>query len=101
MMGARDKLIGVAAKAGFYVVRWMALHLPDRVMGRVLRLVERVVYAVTASRELAQPVAEVADIFESGPPLTDTVRKLMRGAEVEVIESALKCLARPSPYGAA
>ena len=94
-----ERMIEFSARAGFYLLRAMVLYLPDKVMGRLMRGVERLAYLVSGSREIRASVAEVADIFESGPPFTTIVRKLFREGEPEIAASALKCLSRPSPYG--
>ena len=78
----------------------VVLHLPDSVMARFMRLAERLVYAITADRAAAAGVAEIADIFESGPPFTDTVREMFRESEAEFAGSAVRCLLAKSPYGA-
>jgi len=100
-MTIKERMVGMITRAGYPVVRFLVLHQPDWLMGKILRLVERIVYIATGDRAATAPVAEVADIFESGPPFTTTIRKLMRAKEPELVESALRCLSRPSPYGAA
>ena len=94
-----DFLVGLLARALVKVICFAIPRVSDRAVGRFLRRVERLVYVVTGDRGQAAAVAEVADIFESGPPYTTRVRKLVAGMEPEIVESALKSLARPSPYG--
>jgi len=96
----RDLVIGALARVGLAIFRAMVLYLPDRVLGKIFRMIERLVYAATGAKDMSAPVGEVADIFETGPPFTVTVRKMMREAEPELLASVVKCLARPSPYGA-
>jgi hypothetical protein len=99
-MSFRERLIDVAARAGLALLRAMILHLPDKALGRMFRVVERLVYASTGDRELTGPVAEIADVFETGPPFTATLRKMFKDPEPEIAASAVKCLTRKSPYGA-
>ena len=99
-MSMRDRLVPAASRAGFFLLRAMVLYLPDRAMGRFLRAVERLAYAITGSREVRASVAEMADIFESGPPFTTIVRQMFREGEPEIVASGLKSLSKPSPYGA-
>jgi len=91
----------VVVKWGYRLVRWMVVHLSDRTMAFILRAVERLAYAVTADPGVKAAVDEVADIFESGPPFTTTVRKLFQDDESKTVVSVIKQLTRPSPYGAA
>jgi hypothetical protein len=93
-------MIGAAARGGFTVIRFMVLHLPDRAMAFLARAAVKLGYIVTGDEAMMNAGAEIVDIFESGPPFTPTIRKLMRAAEPEVVVSAVKCQARPSPYGA-
>jgi len=92
------KIAGPAAYAFALFLRALVGVLSDRSLGRIFRGLERLVYALTG--EAAVAVAEIADIFESGPPHSDRARKIVKNLEPDLIASAVKCLARPSPYGA-
>ena len=100
-MSFKDRMVSTGARGALYLLRAMILYLPDRALGKIFRAVERLVYAATGSRDIAMPVAEIADIFESGPPFTTTVRKLFKERSTEWGLSSAVCLARKSPYGAA
>jgi len=94
-----DPIIGLLARALLGFLRFIIPRVSDRAVGRFFRWVERLVYVITGDRDLTASVAELADIFETGPPFTVTARKLVAGMEPEIVESALKCLVKPSPYG--
>lgn len=74
---------------------------PDRVLGMAFLGIARLVYAVTGDRQAQVPVMDMADIFLSGPPHTTRVRKFIANIEPDIVASTLRCLFRPSPYGAA
>ena len=98
-MNLRDKLIGTGTRGGFAVIRLMVLYLPDWVMALIARVGVKVAYIITGDENRLQVGAEIVDIFQSGPPFTATIRKLLRAAEPEVVVSAVQCQARPSAYG--
>ena len=100
-MSLKERMIEGASRLGYRLLRAMVLGLSDRTMARLLRAVERLAYAVSGDPALKAAVAEMADIFESGPPFTTTVRKLFAPDETKTVVSAIKQLTRPSPYGAA
>jgi hypothetical protein len=64
----------------FGMVKWLLLHLSDRTMARLVRVVRRLAYAFTGDEELKGVLDEVVDIFETGPPGTDIVRKMFKEA---------------------
>lgn len=68
------------ADLGFGILRWMLLHLSDRTMARLTRGAKRLAYAFTGDEEMKMMMEEVVDIFETGPPGTDIVRKMFREA---------------------
>ena len=100
-MSLKKTLIGLATRAGLEVFRALVLYLPDKFLGKLFRAVERLVYVLTGDPDVTASVAEVADIFETGPPFTTTIRKMLKAAEPELIVSSVQGLTRESPYGAA
>jgi hypothetical protein len=86
---------------GIRMVRLIIPRMSDRALARLLRVGERVVYILTGNDELTASIAEVAEIFESGPPLSSTVRKIAASmdTDAELAASILACLRKPSPYG--
>ena len=99
-MSLGERMIELLAKAGFHLLRVMVLYLPDWAMARFLRAVERLAYAISGNPEIRASVAEMADIFESGPWYTTIVRKMFKEGESEIVGSAIKSLFKSSPYGA-
>jgi len=99
-MKARDWLAAAVGRTVVATVRLLVLRLPDWLLAALTRALAWEVFLVTGSKAMSGPVTEMAEVFASGPPFTDTVRKLLRGAEPEVVSSSAKCLSRPSPYGA-
>lgn len=96
----KEHAIGILAGAVIRLIMFLVPRVSDKAIGRFMRRVERLVYIITGDKSVADAVAEVADIFETGPPFTTTVRKIVDGVEPEIIVSAVKKLTRPSPYGA-
>jgi len=99
-MKTGDRVLRAVTIACFKVLRTMVLHLSDRSLGRLFRFLERLAYAITADKGVKNAVGEVADIFESGPPFTTTVRRMFQQGQAELVASSLRCLRRPSAYGA-
>ena len=64
----------------FGMVRWGILHLSDRRLAQIVRIVRRLAYAFTGDEEMKGVLGEVVGIFETGPPGTDMVRKMLREA---------------------
>lgn len=95
-----DGLRTLAIRAGYFTVRMALLALPDRWLAAGFRGLARLAYAVTGDRARVEPVSDLAGVFAAGPPYTVTIRKMMRRSETEIVVSAIKCLARRSPYGA-
>ena len=94
-------LIYRATAAGIRAARLIMPLVSDRAIGRLLRIAEKLVYLLTEDRTRAASLAEVADIFESGPPMTTTVRKIVANMEIDIVANVLKCSSKPSPYGTA
>ncbi len=99
-MKLKDRLLKAVTVAGFKVFRAMVHHLSDRNLGRLFRGAERLAYAFTGDKEVKMAIGEVADIFETGPPFTTTVRRMFQNGQAELVASSIRCLRRPSPYGA-
>jgi len=62
----------------FRIVRWLLLHLSDRRLAQICRLGGRLTYAFTGNEFLKGVLNEIVDIFESGPPGTELIRKMFR-----------------------
>ncbi len=92
-------LAGFIAALAFRLVRRTVLIFPDSWLAYFLSLLNRLLSRGAADPGAVQPLAELQEIFACGPPLTETLRKMMREAEPALIQSAARCLARPGPYG--
>jgi hypothetical protein len=68
----------MASDVIFRTVRWLILHLSDRSLARICRLGGRLAYAFTGDEFLQGVLGEVVDIFESGAPGTELIRKMFR-----------------------
>lgn len=99
-MKTGERVLKSITIVAFKITRAMVLRLSDRTLGRIFRVVERLAYAISADRAVKNAAAEVADIFESGPPFTTTVRRMFEAGQPELLASSIRCLRRPSPYGA-
>jgi hypothetical protein len=88
-----------SAAAGIRMTRFLLPLLSDRAVGRLLRLAERMVYIAAGETDLAASIAEGADVFESGPPFSTSVRKILAGMETDIAGSILVNQIKPSPYG--
>jgi hypothetical protein len=62
----------------FRIARRLILHLSDPMLARLLRLAGRLAYAFTGDEFLKNVFSELIDIFESGPPGTDLIRRMFR-----------------------
>ncbi len=93
-------LITLVTGAVLVVARALILSLPDPVLGKIFKAVARLAYALTGDAGAETALGEVADIFESGPPFTTTVRKVIRGVDTEFLSGAIIGLTTKSPYGA-
>ena len=84
------------ADLAFGVLKWMFLHLSDKTFARITRVAQRLSYAVTGDEEMKMMMEEVVDIFETGPPGTDIVRKMFREAHrpfaADIIRGLLEVL---------
>lgn len=78
----------------FGAARLMLLRLSDRTLALLIGFIRRLVYAFTGDEELKSILGEVVDIFETGPPGTDIIRKMFREAHkpytVAVIQGFLE-----------
>jgi hypothetical protein len=64
----------------FRMIRWILLNLSDKRLAQLSRIVRRLAYAFTGNEDLNSILGEIVDIFESGPPGTDVIRKMFREA---------------------
>jgi hypothetical protein len=99
-MNAREWMIDKIARGGYRLFRFLIPLLPDKVHAFNFRLIERLLYAITGDLAVKNAVGEVAGLFEAGPCNTDTIKKLMKPDESDLIASAIKCLTGKSPLGA-
>ncbi len=97
-----EKMSRAGTAAGILIIRFLLPRLSDKFIARLLRISERLSYAFTANEEGSASIAEVAEIFELGPPYSSTTRKIVASMETDkdLALSTLTCLSRPSPYGA-
>jgi hypothetical protein len=95
-----DRVVGLVARAGFTVIKLIFPLLPDWLCAKLMRLVRWEAYVITGNVDVVKAVTEVVEIFESGPPFTATVRKIVAGTEPEMVGSLIVSLTRKSPYGA-
>jgi hypothetical protein len=57
------------------------------------------VYIAAGETNIAASLAEVADVFETGPPFSTSVRKIIANMETDIVGSILVNQIKPSPYG--
>jgi hypothetical protein len=98
-MKIREWLIYRAAEVGIRSARFILPRVPDRVIGRLLRIAEKLVYELTKDKKHTESLAEIAEIFESGPPVTTTIRTIVANMEIEIVANVLKCGSKACPYG--
>jgi hypothetical protein len=92
-------LIYRATAVGIRAVRLIMPMVPDRAIGRLLRIAEKLVYMLTKDKKQTASLAEIAEIFESGPPVTTTIRTIVANMEIEIVANVLKCGSKMHPYG--
>jgi hypothetical protein len=96
-----EKIIEIVLPIVMFGLKIIVLKFPDKLTAKIFRFVEWLIFVVTGDKGASMPIAEMAEIFESGPPFTTTARKMFENLETEIAISAVRCLTRPSPYGAA
>ncbi len=64
----------------FSMVRWLVLHLSDKSLAKIVRVVRRLAYAFSGDDNLNGVFKEVENIFKDGPPGTQIVRRMLREA---------------------
>jgi len=75
------KLLGNwIARLVWGLMRGFILGMPDRVISMVMRAIRGLLWVLTGDRQLRSVMTEVVEIFEDGPPGTDTVRIMFREA---------------------
>ena len=91
-----------ATLAGIRIIRIALPLVSDKSLALLFRSTERVIYVFAGDKELTASIAEVAEIFELGPPYSSTVRKIAASMEsdADLAASVLACLRKVSPYGA-
>ncbi len=95
----KDAVVGFTAIVVFRFIRRMLLMMPDSCLTGMVSIIHRLILKTTGDAEAAAPLAELRDIFQCGPPVTDTIRKIAREADPDWVKSTARCLARPGPYG--
>jgi hypothetical protein len=98
-MKTPEWLIYRATAVGIRAARFILPRVSDRAIGRLLRIAEKLVYALTKDRKQTASLAEIAEIFESGPPITTTVRRIVANMEIDIVANVLKCSSKACPYG--
>jgi len=76
----------------FRLVRAMVLGLPDFLLAAFVRGVRWLGYLVTGDVLLRVALTDVMEIFQEGPPGTDTVRKMMRESELPLARDVVRGL---------
>ena len=64
----------------FGIARWILLNLSDKRLAQIVRASRRLAYAFTGDEEMKSILGEVVEIFETGPPGTDIIRRMLREA---------------------
>jgi hypothetical protein len=98
-MKVPEWLIYRATAVGIRTARFILPRISDRTIGRLLRIAEKLVYLLTKDRKVTASLAEIAEIFESGPPMTSTIRTIVANMEIEIVANVLKCESKSHPYG--
>jgi len=93
---AADWATGVGIRAATIILPLIS----DKMLTRLLRFAERLAYAFSANEELAASIAEVADLFESGPRYNVVPRRVIASMRTDskLAVSTLACLRKASPY---
>jgi hypothetical protein len=91
-MTVKRKIGGMIAGLAFRLVRGMILGLPDSALAVFMRGVRWLVYLITGNAMLRVALTDVIGIFQDGPPGTDTVRKMMRAAELPLARDVVRGL---------
>jgi hypothetical protein len=92
MQAFKNGMGGLIAGVSFRLVRGMILGLPDSVLAVFMRGVRWLVYLITGDAMLRVALTDVMEIFQDGPPGTDTVRKMMREAELPLARDVVRGL---------
>ena len=92
MKAFKNWLGGWLAGVSFRLVRAMILVMPDFGMALFLRGVRWLGYLITGDAMLRVALTDVMEIFRDGPPGTDTVRKMMRSADLSLARDVIRGL---------
>lgn len=85
-------LAGWIAGAAFRLVRGLVLGLPDSFLAVFMRGLRWLAYLLTGDALLRVALTDVMEIFRDGPPGTDTVRKMMREADLPLARDMVRGL---------
>jgi len=83
---------GLIAGTSFRLVRGMVLGLPDFFLAVLMRGARWLAYLFTGDPLLRVALTDVMEIFRDGPPGTDTVRKMMREADLPLARDMVRGL---------
>lgn len=72
------------AGLAFRLLRAVILNLSDSSLARLMRIVRGMVYLFSGEAMLRLALSDIVEIFQAGPPGTDTVRKIMRETDPEL-----------------
>jgi hypothetical protein len=78
----------------FRLARHWLLNRSDRYIARSFRVARRLIYAASGSIFLRDVIGEFISIFEEGGWMTETVRKVMREADVDYGAAILASIIR-------
>jgi len=87
-------LAAFLARTSFRLVRYWVLNRSDQAMARRLKMVRRLVYAVSGDEFLRDALGEAVRIFEEGGWATETIREMLREADREYAVAVLKSVFR-------
>jgi len=92
MKAFKNWLGGLMAGISFWLVRALVLGLPNFLLAVFVRGVRWLGYLVTGDVMLRVALTDVMEIFQEGPPGTDTVRKMMRAADPDLARDVVRGL---------
>ncbi len=92
MKALKNRLGGFIAGVSFRLVRGLVLGLPDFALAVFMRGARWLGYLLTGDALLRVALTDVMQIFQDGSPGTDTVRKMMRSADLDLARDMVQGL---------
>jgi len=87
-------LADLIAKLAFRFARYWVLNRSDKYIARGLKVVRRIVYAVSGDETANNALREMAEIFEEGGRGTELVRRMVREADQVHAATILRSILR-------